>query len=276
MSLVELAPRHKRGLTLRGPVLNAAGTLGFAVEAEGVIDLEALGGFVTNPFTFESRGPAGAPNAAAVPGGVVLHTGLPNPGVKAGIRRFALDWDRVFGRRGVPVIVHLAATRTHEVRRAVELIERVDVVAGLELGLREDSPPAEFTQMIHAARGNLPLVVRLPLDRAEALAPLAVRAGADALCIGAPPRWRPMGQATEAQPRSGRLYGSSVRDRMLAGVAAVAALGLDVPLLAGGGVMAAADVAAARQAGAVAVQADLTIWRGRPLAPEPNGDAVVP
>ena len=29
MSLVELAPRHKRGLTLRGPVVNAAGTLGF-------------------------------------------------------------------------------------------------------------------------------------------------------------------------------------------------------------------------------------------------------
>lgn len=274
MTHIELAPRHKRGLTLRGPVLNAAGTLGFAVEAEGVIDLDGLGGFVTNPFTFESRGPAGAPNAAAVPGGVVLHTGLPNPGVKAGLRRFALDWDRVFGRRGVPVIVHLAATRTHEVRRAVELIERVDVVAGLELGLRDDSAPAEFTQMVHAARGNLPLVVRLPLDRAEALAPLAVRAGADALCIGAPPRWRPTGQPAEGQPRSGRLYGSSVRDTMLASVTAVAALGLDVPLIAGGGVVAAADVDAALRAGAIAVQADLALWRARPLAPDPTVDAL--
>ncbi len=273
MSLVELAPRHKRGLTLRGPVLNAAGTLGFAVEAEGVIDLDALGGFVTNPFTFESRGPAGAPNAAAVAGGVVLHTGLPNPGVKAGIRRFALDWDRVFGRRGIPVIVHLAATRAHEVRRAVELIERVDVVAGLELGLRDDSAPAEFTQMVHAARGNLPLVVRLPLDRAETLAPLAVRAGADALCIGAPPRWRPEGVPTEGQPRSGRVYGSSVRERMLAGVAAVAALGLDVPHIAGGGVLTSGDVDAALLAGAVAVQADLALWRAQALGPSLNASA---
>lgn len=271
MSLVELAPSHKRGLTLRGPVLNASGTLGFAVEAEGVVDFETLGGFVTNPITFESRGPAGAPNAGGVEGGVVLHTGLPNLGVKAALRRYAPDWERVFGRLGVPVIVHLAATRPLEVKRAVELIERVDVVSGLELGLRDDTGPSEMTQVIHAARGHLPFVVRLPLERAVEYASIAVRAGADALCIGAPQRWRSTGQPVEGRPRSGRLYTPAAREPMLAAVAAVAALGLDVPLIAAGGILTAADVAAALAAGAVAAQADLALWRaGRLLEAPPT------
>jgi len=265
MSLVELAPSHKRGLTLRGPVLNASGTLGFAVEAEGVVDFDGLGGFVTNPVTFESRGPASAPNAAAVVGGIVLHTGLPNPGIKAAVRRFAPDWERVFGRRGLPVIVHLAATRPQDVRRAVEILERVDVVSGLELGLRDNISASEMTQVVHAARGNLPLIVRLPLDRAERYAPTAVRAGADALCIGAPPRWHPTGPDSARLPRSGRLYAPGTRDPMLAALALVAGLGLEVPLIAAGGILTASDVTTALNAGAVAVQADLALWRGRSL-----------
>jgi len=265
VSLIELAPSHKRGLTLRGPVLNAAGTLGFATEAEDAVDFDGLGGFITNPLTFESRGPANAPNAAAVPGGVVLHTGLPNPGVRAALRRFAPDWERVFGRRGLPVIAHLAATRPAEVRRAIEWIERVDVVSGVELGLRDNIGPSEVTEAVHAARGNVPLVVRLPLDRAERYAPLAVRAGADALCIGAPPRWHPSGVAEPGWPRSGRLYAITPREpllaALLAALRAITLLGLDVPLVAAGGLMTAEDIAAALAAGAVAAQVDLALWR---------------
>lgn len=260
MTLVELAPRHKRGLTLRGPVLNAAGTLGFAIEAEGIVDFERLGGFITNPITFESRGPANAPNAAATAEGIALHTGIPNPGIKAALRRFTPDWERVFGRQGLPVIVHLAATRPVEVRRAVEWIERVDVVAGLELGLRDDLNASEMTEVVHAARGNVPLVVRLPIDKAERFAPIAARAGADALCVGAPPRWRSSAPSPD-QPRSGRLYGVSVFEATLAAVRAVAALGLDTPIVGAGGVTDRARLDALLEAGAVAAQIDLALWR---------------
>ncbi len=90
-----------------------------------------------------------------------------------------------------------------EVVKAV-FLERVDVVAGLELGLRDDLNASEMTEVVHAARGNVPLVVRLPIDKAERFAPIAARAGADALCVGAPPRWRSSAPSPD-QPRSGRL-----------------------------------------------------------------------
>lgn len=260
MSLVELAPRHKRGLTLRAPVLNAAGTLGFAIEAEGIVDFGRLGGFITNPITFESRGPANAPNAAATPEGIALHTGIPNPGIKAALRRLSPDWERVFGRQGLPVIVHLAATRPVEVRRAVEWIERVDVVSGLELGLRDDLNASEMTEVVHAARGNVPLIVRLPIDKAERFAPVAARSGADALCVGAPPRWRSSAPSPDL-PRSGRLYGQSVFESTLAAVRAVASMGLDTPIIGAGGVTDKARVEALLEAGAVAAQVDLALWR---------------
>ena len=265
MSLVELAPRHKRGLTLRGPVVNAAGTLGFAVEAEGIVDFERLGGFITNPITFESRGPANAPNVAATAEGIALHTGIPNPGIKAALRRFTPDGERVFGRQGVPVIVHLAATRPVEVRRAVEWIERVDVVSGLELGLRDDLNASEMTEVVHAARGNVPLIVRLPIDKAERFAPVAARSGADALCVGAPPRWRPTAPSPDL-PRSGRLYGQGVFEATLAAVRAVASMSLDTPIVGAGGVIDRARVDAVLEAGAVAVQVDLALWRDLDLA----------
>jgi NAD(P)H-dependent flavin oxidoreductase YrpB (nitropropane dioxygenase family) len=198
--------------------------------------------------------------------GIVLHTGIPNPGIKAALRRFSPDWERVFGRQGLPVIVHLAATRPVEVRRAVELIERVDVVSGLELGLRDELSASEMTEVVHAARGNVPLIVRLPIDRAERYAPVAVKAGADALCVGAPPRWHPTAPSHDL-PRSGRLYSVTTFEVTLAAVAAVTSLGLDTPLVAAGGIIDSERLAALLAAGAVAAQVDLTLWRGLPVGP---------
>src|SRR5689334_8255143 len=115
---VDLAPLHKHGLTLNNPVLNAAGTLGFAQEARSLVALRTLGGFVTNPLTYRARTPAHGTNAVALPDGVLVHTGLPNPGLAAALRRWDKDWRRL----GPPEIVHLAATNAGETSRALELL----------------------------------------------------------------------------------------------------------------------------------------------------------
>ena len=98
--MIELAPHHKRGLNLANPVMNASGLLGFADEYRGLIDFSRLGAFVTNALTARPRTPAHPPNAIPLPNGVLIHTGLPNPGVRAAIRQYDREWQRL----GPPVI----------------------------------------------------------------------------------------------------------------------------------------------------------------------------
>jgi dihydroorotate dehydrogenase len=257
-TLCELAPQHKHGLTLARPVMNAAGTLGFVGEARGWVDLAALGAFVTNPLTWSPRTPAAPPNAVALAEGVLVHTGLPNPGVRAALRQYAREWAREFRRLRLPVIVHLAATTPDDVQRGAEALERADGVAGLELGLRDDVTAAELRVLVRAARGGPPLVVRLPLAGAPALAEAAVQAGADALIVAAPAR-----AAVEVEGRTvaGRLYGPGQFPAALTAVQAVLALGLGVPVVGAGGVFSAEQAQAMLVAGAAAVQLDAVVWQ---------------
>ena len=132
--MIDLAPRHKHGLALSGPVMNAAGILGFTREYRGLVDPTHLAAFVTNPLTYKPRTPAHGPNAVALPEGLLVHTGLPNPGVRQALRR----WDKEWQRLGVPVILHLAATTPAEMVHSLDLIERAQGVSALELGLRDD------------------------------------------------------------------------------------------------------------------------------------------
>jgi dihydroorotate dehydrogenase len=239
-------------------LLNAAGTLGFAGEARGLVDLAALGAFVTNPLTWAPRTPAAGPNAVPLPEGVLIHTGLPNPGVRSALRQYAREWAREFGRRGVPVVVHLAATTPEDVGRSLDLLERSDSVAGVELGVRDDVTEAEVTALVRAARGGPPLVARLPLAQAPGLAEAAVRAGADALTVAAPAR---VTQVVDGQAVTGRLYGPGQFPAALQALQDVIALGLEVPVVGAGGVFSAEQARAMLEAGAAAVQVDAVLWQ---------------
>ncbi len=252
--MIELAPHHKRGLALAAPWLNSAGTLGFGAEYRNLIELRRLGAFVTNPLTWRRRTPAAPPNAAEVPGGLIIHTGLPNPGVPSALRRYAREW----GRLGAPVIVHLAATTPDEVRRSVDLLERRDEVAALEIGLRDDLDADELRALIRAGRQGLPLIVRLPLARADALCGTAVEAGADALTVAAPPR---VTMDVAGQPMTGRLYGPDQFPAALAAVKLVRAMCGGLPLIGAGGIYSADSAQEMLAAGATAIQFDAVLWR---------------
>ncbi len=252
--MLELAPQHKQGLVLAGRVMNAAGILGFAGEYRGLLDFTQLGAFVTNPLTLNPRTPAHPPNAVELPNGLLIHTGLPNPGVRRALRRHDADWARL----GVPVIVHLAATTPAEVALAIEYLERARGVSGLELGLRDDVSPAETGRLVRAAAGALPMLVRLPVARAAALAPAAAQAGANALTVAAPPR---LTVTVAERPATGRHYGPDAFAPALAALAAVAALDLGLPLIGAGGIYSVENAEAMLAAGAVAVQLDAAVWR---------------
>jgi dihydroorotate dehydrogenase (NAD+) catalytic subunit len=254
--MIELAPHNKRGLGLTNPVLNAAGVLGFARESRGVVEIAILGAFVTNPLTATPRAAAHPPNAVPLANGVLIHTGLPNPGVSLALRRYAREWQRL----GPPVIVHLAATSPDEVRHSMAKIERVEGVSGVELGLREDTSAGELVQMVRAARGTLPLIVRLPLERAVELCQAAAGAGADALTVGAPPRGTvQVGERTV----TGRVYSPDSYAMALQSVRQVTAAmrERDVPIVGAGGLFSLEAVRTMLAAGAAAVQVDGILWR---------------
>ena len=253
--MIDLAPSHKRGLALRSPLLNSAGTLGFADEYAGLIDFARLGAFVTNPITARPRTPARGEHVYEFGGGVLVHTGLPNPGIGEAIRQFARKWARL----PCPVVVHVAATTPDEVALCVQRLEAVDNVAGIELGFRDEIGDEVAAELIGAAQlGSLPVLARLPLIRAEELCEVAVNAGAQALVVAAPPRGTM--QLLGGEWITGRLYGPAYFPLALNAVRLVANK-VKIPIIGAGGVHTLADAPAMLAAGAVAVEVDSAVWR---------------
>ena len=78
-------------LHFRNPILLAAGTAGYGVELEGVVDLDRIGGLVTKAVSAEPRAGAPEPRVAEFEGGMINAVGLANPGLEA-VRREHLPW----------------------------------------------------------------------------------------------------------------------------------------------------------------------------------------
>lgn len=252
--MIELAPAHKIGLTLPSPLVAGGGAWGFAHEYAGLVDFEKLGAFITNPVSLRPRSPAEGRRSAPFPGGTLIHTGLPNAGLTAILR----DLERRWAVLGCPVIVHVAATTPDEVAACVDKLERVESVAGIELGLRDDEALADAELLIRAAAGRArqPVILALPAARAGAFARLASRTGVQALTVCAPPRGA---NYVDGNWLTGRLYGPALLPQALAAVREIKQQ-TDLPLIGAGGVHNRADVDAMLAAGAAAVQIDSAAW----------------
>ncbi len=233
--------------------MNAAGTLGFAPDLHGSVDWSRLGAFVTNPVSLGRRTPANGERFASFPGGFVLHTGYPNPGLRQALRRYAGPWSHA----PLPVIVHLLGGQPEEMAGMVRQLEAVEGIAGLEVGVPGEASLEGVMALTQAAIGELPVIVRLPFERAEELAPGAVQAGAMAISL-APPRGIFPTQSGELQ--QGRMYGPAVLPMALKRVDELVRLG--IPTIGAGGVYCKEDCQAMLGLGALAVQVDGALWRG--------------
>ena len=247
----------KFDLIIDPPVMNAAGSLGFAPDPGGPIPLKSLGAFVTNPISLGTRSPAHTPQQINFPGGFLQHTGYPNPGLREAIRRYAPSW----GRSPVPVLVHLLCNSPGEIPRMVSRLEGLDGVIGIELGLPPEVDVQEAksfaSTLAAAAGGEFPVVVRLPLERAAYLAPVVTESELAAISLGPPRGLLPGSQGSLVR---GRMYGPGIFPLALAAVGGLASMGL--PIIGGGGVYQPAQVQAMLAAGAIAVQLDVVLWRG--------------
>jgi dihydroorotate dehydrogenase (NAD+) catalytic subunit len=229
----------------RSPIWNAAGTLGFAPPRRGPVDVSALGAFVTNPISRIPRTPSHGARLREFPGGALFHTGLPNPGLRQALLRYAAQWSRA----SLPVIVHVLAETPEDVSYMVLQLEEVEGVAGIELGLPSDTSAEFASELIQAGMGELPLIVRFPLNGALPH-PLP-----GVISFG-PPR----GAFSGPVPGSfveGRLFGPSIFPQLLGAVRSLSG----IFIVAGGGVYYPDQAEALLKAGASAIQLDLRLWR---------------
>jgi dihydroorotate dehydrogenase (NAD+) catalytic subunit len=247
----------KFDLSLEPALMNAAGTLGFAPDLRQAASLERLGAFVTNPISLQRRTPAQGRRFLEFPGGFLLHSGYPNPGLKSTIRRYARRW----AAASMPVLVHLLPLQPRELAHMLAGLEGLEGVWGVEIGLPPGTNAPAVLAFAQAAIGELPAILRLPfegaLDLSIALAdsPLAEELAAVSL---APPRGT-LPDPLDGALVSGRLYGPALFPQALSAVRALAATGL--PVIASGGVYQPAQIQAMRQTGALAVQLDAVLWR---------------
>ncbi len=241
----------KYEFSLSIPVMNAAGSLGFAPDPRSPIDYTQFGAFVTNPVSWQKRSPANPPRFQSFPGGFLLHSGFPNPGFASVLRRYARQW----AESPLPIIVHILAEDASRTARMVEKLESFDCVAGIEIGLPPDVQLSLAKDLVHAALGELPLLVRVPWDRAEELIQVLLELELAIFCLG-PPRGILPGPNGELF--QGRLYGRALLPLALSAVRRIAASGRQI--IGAGGVYTKQDVDIMLASGAQAVQIDAALW----------------
>jgi dihydroorotate dehydrogenase (NAD+) catalytic subunit len=256
----------KRDLYFSKPLMNAAGMLGFAPDFR---DLPAVGNlmgtFITNPVSLRPRRPTAYPEIVQYPGGLLLHTGLPNPGFESTLKKYAAKW----ARAELPIIVHLMADRPEETARMVRRLENIENVMAAELGFAPQLTDEIIYYAVEMSVGELPLIINLPFEQVLRVGPRVIQFGAAAVSLAAPrgmlrapvsPHIQRVENVGNAREVTGRLYGPSLFAQALLVTRDAARAG--IPIIGGCGVYSNADASALLEAGALAVQVDAVLWRG--------------
>ena len=239
----------KRDLHFNKPLMNAAGSLGFAPDSRAGISLDPFGAFVTNPISLRPRLPTAQPAVIEYPGGFLLHTGLPNPGFHAALKKYSAKWMR----SDLPIIVNLMADRPEQTQTMVRKLESQENIMGVELGFAPLLADDIILLTLEMCLGEIPLIFSLPVEQVLSLGPRLVQGGAQAISIAAP-----RGALVTDHLVTGRLFGPSLFPQTLETVDSAVKLGL--PIIGSGGVWSKENADALLSVGALAVQVDAALW----------------
>ncbi|NLJ56041.1 MAG: dihydroorotate dehydrogenase [Firmicutes bacterium] len=180
-------------LTLKNPVLAAAGTFGFGEEYASFFPLEKLGALVVNGLTLKPRAGNPPPRIVETPAGMLNAIGLQNPGLKGFLEQ---ELPRLQAGR-VAIIVNIAGENEEEYITLAQELSAVPGILALEVnlscpnvkqgGLQFGTDAANIGSLVARIRRvtDLPLIVKLSpnvTDIAE-LARAAENSGADILSL---------------------------------------------------------------------------------------------
>ena len=243
----------KYDLPLTTLLMNAAGSLGFTPDDRTPVDLSRFGLFITNPISLRRRSPAKGRSLLGFSGGYLIHTGHPNPGFRRVLSRYGTRW----ALSQLPILVHLMADNPSDLSYMINVLETVEGVNGVELGLPPEAGLDLAVSLVEASLGELPLVVCLPWDGALEFAHALIDFDIMALSLAAP---RGVLPGPDNSLINGRLYGPAIFPFALAVVQKL--VGTGIPVIGGGGVYGPEQLEAMLATGAVGVQLDGILWQG--------------
>jgi dihydroorotate dehydrogenase (NAD+) catalytic subunit len=263
---VQLAPRNRRGLELKNPVMTASGTVSYGTEYAELVDVERLGAIVTKGTTLRPCPGNPQPRLVETASGLINSVGLQNIGIDAVIKEKAPIW----ANWRIPVIVNIAG---EDIEDYTELARKLDGVAGasgIEVniscpnvargGMEFGVSPQAAAEVTRAVREHttLPVIVKLTpnvTDISE-IARAVEEAGADAISLINTLR----GMAIDIMERrpflggiTGGLSGPAIKPIALYMVYQVSQE-VAVPIIGCGGIASANDAIEFIMAGASAVQ----------------------
>jgi dihydroorotate dehydrogenase (NAD+) catalytic subunit len=254
-------------LTLRNPVMPAAGTFGYAVEFSRFIDLDQLGAILVKCVTLEPRLGSYPHRLAEVASGSVCTIGLQNVGVE----RFVKEKMPFLRTLKPPVIVNIGARSVEEFARLVARLDGVEGIDAFEIniscpnvkkgGMQFGTDPEATYQVVRAIRQatDHTLITKLSPNVTDivAIAKAAVMGGTDAVSlINAP-----LAMAIDIEKRrsrlgrnmTGGLTGPAIKPIAVRMVWQVAQA-VNVPIIGVGGITSARDALEFIIAGASAIQ----------------------
>jgi dihydroorotate dehydrogenase (NAD+) catalytic subunit len=208
MWLNEDAPIHKRDLFFSKPFVNSAGTLGFAPDPHKMPIISNLGAFITHPISRKPRQPAFNRACIPNPGGFLLHTGLPNPGIIRSITRYKRAW----AGAALPIIVHLLVENPKSLTEMIHKLEGLENVMAVELGLPPNCDPDTLHALMDAAVGELPVIPCVSPDQIPVLRETLIELNPTAVHLVEPRGTLPNAAGDLV---TGRLYGPGTFPTML-------------------------------------------------------------
>ena len=263
---VQLAPKNKKGLLLKNPVMTASGTFGYGTEYSQLFDIQRLGAIICKGTTLKPREGNPQPRLVETASGVINSIGLQNIGVKALIKEKAPVW----AKWNVPVIVNIAGDTVEEYGKLAKELDGVDGISGIEVNIScpnvkaggaafgaDANTAAAVTKAVRAAT-SLPVIVKLTPNAGDivGVARAVADAGADAISLINSVK----GMAIDIKTRrptignvTGGLSGPAIKPIALALVYEVAGA-IKVPVIGCGGIATAQDALEFIMAGASAVQ----------------------
>ncbi len=252
------------GRQFHNPIVLAAGTAGFGVELDGVMNLRRLGGVITKSVSLEPRKGNPRPRVAEFHGGMLNSVGLANPGVD---RVCTVELPAMLALlQHTATIVSVVGFVPEEYAQVVARLEQIDGIAAYELnlscpntaagGIEFGADPSAVSHIVSLARAatTRPIIAKLSpvIPDILALARAARAAGADGIAlVNTIPGWLYRdGGSTRLGAGFGGMSGPALLPVGVAAVRKVAAGLPGFPIIGVGGVCTADDARQYLEAGA--------------------------
>jgi dihydroorotate dehydrogenase (NAD+) catalytic subunit len=255
------------GITLKNPIVAAAGTFGYGVEFEDIVTLDRLGGFCVKGLSREPMAGNPPPRLWETAAGMLNAIGLQNIGARAFVE------EKLPLLRKIPNIVVLANVFGYSIgdyQETIRILNDGEGIAGYELnvscpntshgGMTFGQDAALLSEVVSSVKGlaKRPLIVKLSpnVTSIPRMARAAADAGGDAISLVN----TFVAMAIDAETRRPRisnitagLSGPAIKPIALRMVYE-AAQSVEIPVIGIGGISTPEDVIEFMLAGATAVQ----------------------